>query len=104
MSKFVFVYRGGGGMEQTPEEQQKVMAAWGAWYATLGPSIVDGGAPFGASTSISKKGSGQAASGLGGYTIVNADSIDAASKMAEGCPVVNDGGSVDIYDCIDMAM
>ena len=102
MSKYVFVYRGGSGMAATPAEQQQVMAAWGAWYARLGAAIVDGGAPFGASTSVSSSGIGPASSALGGYTVVTAPSIEAASALTDGCPVMADGGSVDIYDCVEM--
>ncbi len=104
MSKYVFVYRGGGGMAESPEEQEKVMAQWGVWYGTLGAAVLDGGAPFGASSSVSASGAGEAGSGLGGYTIVTADSMGAAADLAKGCPVLDSGGTVDIYDCIDMGM
>jgi hypothetical protein len=106
MAKFVFVYRGGAGMEATAEAQQKTMAAWGAWYGKLGQAVVDGGAPFGASTSVSSSGRGGAGagSGLGGFTIVSAESLDAAAALTDGCPVLAQGGTVDVYDCIDMGM
>jgi len=104
MAKFLFAYRGGAGMAQTPAERDKSMAAWGAWFGTLGAAIVDPGAPFGASTSVEKKGTGAAASALGGYSVVTADSLDAAAKLATGCPIVGEGGSVDVYDCIEMNM
>ena len=35
MPKFMFIYHGGGRPE-TPEEGEKVMAAWGAWMELLG--------------------------------------------------------------------
>jgi hypothetical protein len=91
-------------MAETPQDQETVMARWGAWYGMLGAAVVDGGAPFGASSSMSSSGAGEAASGLGGYTIVTAASMAAAADMAKGCPVIDDGGTVDIYDCIDMGM
>ena len=52
MTNFVFAYRGGSGMATTPEAQEKVMAAWGAWFGTLGADLVEGGAPFGATTAM----------------------------------------------------
>ena len=105
MAKFVFVYQGGAGMEDGPDAQAKEMAAWGAWYGKLGAAVVDGGAPFGASTAVSSGGRKAAAvSGLGGYTVVTAASLDAAAALTDGCPVLAQGGTVDVYDCIDMGM
>ena len=46
MGKYVLAYQGGS-MAETPEEQEKVMAAWGGWFGSLGAAVVDGGAPFG---------------------------------------------------------
>src|SRR5258708_13074389 len=43
--KYVLAYYGGG-MADTPEEQAKVMEAWGAWFGGLGANLVDGGVPF----------------------------------------------------------
>lgn len=104
MAKFMFVYQGGGAMADSPAEQEKIMAAWGAWYGTLGAAIADGGAPFAGSTSVSPKGRSVAASGLTGFSMVNADSLDDAAAMTAGCPVLANGGTVDVYECIDMGM
>jgi hypothetical protein len=104
MAKDTLVYRGGGGMPETAEGQQQSMEAWGAWYGQLGVALVEGGAPFGVSASLDSDGSSnRAASGLSGYTIVSAESIEAASGLAQGCPVLGNGGAVDIYECIEMA-
>lgn len=106
MAKFAFAYQGGG-MPETPEEGERVMAAWGAWYQQLGSAVVDGGAPFGASASVSPGGGSggsttEAPSALTGYTLVTAADIGAATEMAKGCPILDAGGRVDIYECIDM--
>ena len=42
-----------------------------------------------------------ATSGLTGYTVVNADSMEAAVGLAKGCPL-SDGGVIDIYETVDM--
>ena len=44
MANYLLAFHGGG-MPETPEEQQAVMTAWMAWYGTLGDSVVDGGNP-----------------------------------------------------------
>ena len=97
MSKYVLAYRGGG-MPATEEEQQAVMAAWGAWFEQLGASIIDGGAPFGASAAVG----GEVTAQLTGYSIVDAISLDAAVAKAGGCPILASGGTVEVYEALDM--
>ena len=98
MAKYVLVYRGGA-MAETEEAQQAAMAAWGAWFGSLGAAVVDGGAPFGPSAAV---GGGASTSGLTGYSILQADDLDAAVKLGEGCPILADGGTVDVYETIDV--
>jgi hypothetical protein len=99
MAKYVLVFKGGG-IPQSEEEQQRVMAAWGAWFGSLGDSVVDQGNPFGASTAIGANGS---TSGLTGYSIINAGSLDDAKSKAQGCPILEGGsGSVEIYETMEM--
>jgi len=98
MGKYVLVYQGGA-MAETEEAQQAAMAAWGAWFGSLGEAIVDPGAPFGASAAV---GGGPARAAVTGYSILQADDLDAAVAMGDGCPVLANGGSVDVYEAIDM--
>ena len=98
MGKYVLAYQGGS-MAETPEAQEQAMAAWGAWFGSLGAAVVDGGAPFGESTKV---GGGSVGSSLSGYSILEAADLKAAAKLAEGCPVLANGGSVDVYEAIDV--
>ena len=99
MAKFVVVYSGGMGMAAAPEEQEKIMAEWGAWYGKLGPAITDGGNPFGASKSFSGSGAavaeGPGALPATGYTIIEAEDLDTAEQIAKECPIV---ASTRIYE------
>jgi hypothetical protein len=99
MTSYVLLYKGGG-MPATEEEQQQVLAAWGNWYEKLGQAVADGGNPFGPSKSVAADGavSDGGASGLTGYTILQADSLDAAAEMARSCPVLSSGGTVEVYE------
>ena len=102
MGKFVLAYTGGG-TPASEEEGAKVMEAWMGWFGTLGAAIIDGGNPFGPSTAVAADGSITAASaGLTGYSIVSADSLDAAAELAKGCPILSAGGSVEVYEAMDM--
>ncbi|MFN0147875.1 MAG: YciI family protein [Dehalococcoidia bacterium] len=99
MANYLLVYKGGG-MGDTPEEQQKVMQAWMAWFGGMGPAVVDGGNPCGPSRTI-KSGGAVAeggASALSGYSVIKADSLDEATKLAKGCPVLAGNGSVEVYE------
>jgi hypothetical protein len=102
MGKYVFVYKGGKRPE-SEEEGNAVMAQWGAWMQGLGDSIVEMGNPFGESASVSSSGAtGTGASGLSGYTVVNATSLDDAVGKAGGCPIFTAGGDVEVYEAIEM--
>ncbi|MEO0767069.1 MAG: hypothetical protein AAFY75_13725 [Pseudomonadota bacterium] len=104
MPKFMFAYHGGG-MPETPEEGARMMAAWNDWYSEMGEALVDGGAPVGQSMTVSQEGVAPdgGANPLSGYTVVQADTIEAACEMAKGCPMIADGsGSVEVAPVIDM--
>jgi hypothetical protein len=102
MAKFVLAYTGGS-MAETPEAQEAAMQAWGAWFGTLGAAIVDPGNPFGASNRVtSASAEGATSTGLGGYSIIEAADISAASKLAGGCPVLTGGGAVEVFEAMPM--
>lgn len=104
MAKFMFVYHGGG-MPETKEEQERVMAAWGEWYGSMGAAVLDGGGPAGMSKTVSSGGVADdgGANPVSGLTIVEAADQAAACEMAKGCPMVVDGsGSVEVAEVIQM--
>lgn len=96
MTNFVFLYSGGT-YPETEEEKQKVMDAWGAWYGRMGDAVVDPGNPFGESAGV-----GGDAAAINGYTIVKADSLDAAKALTDGAPHVEDGGTISIHETVQM--
>lgn len=102
MPKFILAYHGGKAPE-SKEEGEKVMAAWGAWFEGLGKAVVDPGNPAGMSKTVSSGGVADngGANPLSGYSLVNADSIDAAVEMAKGCPIL-DVGTVEVAEAIEM--
>jgi len=105
MSRYVLVFTGGG-MPETEEEQAAVMAAWGVWYQGLGEAIADPGNPLGAAKNITN---GAVSDGAvssppaSGFTILNADSMDSAVEMAQGCPILEGyNGQVTVYEAMEM--
>ena len=104
MAKYLFSYHGGK-MAESDEEMQELMAAWGAWFESLGPAILDGGNPIMTSSTVASDGSssdGGGANPVTGYGLFEADSMAAAIEMAKGCPVLAAGGSVEVGETIDI--
>jgi hypothetical protein len=99
MANFLLVYHGGG-MPDSPEEGAKVMEAWNTWFAELGDKVVDGGNPVShvktvhANGSVTDGGANQSS----GYSVIRADSLDQAVKLAKGCPVLAGGASVEVAE------
>jgi len=102
MAKFLYLYSGGQ-MAETPEAQEAEMQKWTNWFGTLGDSVADIGNPFGAGTTVSNGGtSNGGTSKLGGYSIINAESLTEAADKVNGCPVLQSGGSVEVYEALAM--
>jgi hypothetical protein len=73
----------------------------------LGSALVDGGAPLAASKSIAPDGAvtdGPVGTPASGYSVLEADSLDAAAALARGCPILRDGGQVSVYETVDVGM
>jgi hypothetical protein len=101
MVSYLLLYSGGS-MPASPAEQAAVMQAWGAWFGKLGSALVDGGNPF---TPMAKTiaGDGKVSDGpvgpmASGYSIIKADSLAAAVEMAKGCPVLQGGAKVSVFE------
>ena len=65
----------------TPEMQKKGMEAWMKWMGDHKASLVDGGAPLGKSKRVNTKGASETKNDVRGYSIVQAESAEAATKM-----------------------
>jgi hypothetical protein len=105
MPNFVLLYNGGS-MPASEAEQAAVLQAWGAWYEKLGSAVIDGGNPFTPQAkSIASDGTisdGPVGTMATGYSIITADSLDAAVAMAKGCPVLQGGGQISVYETFNV--
>ena len=105
MPNFMMVYKGAApDMDSyTPEQIGEIMGAWQAWMGGLGEAMVDGGSPFGPSSSVVDDGSAGSAAPLTGYTVVAADDIAGAQAMANGHPFLSEGKgdyAIDIFEML----
>jgi hypothetical protein len=101
MANYLLLYSGGS-MPQSEAEQAEVMQAWGAWFGSLGSNLVDGGNPFTpAAKSIASNGTvsdGPVGTMASGYSVIKADSLDAAVALARQCPVLLGGAQITVYE------
>jgi hypothetical protein len=102
MSKFVLMFHAG----ETPTAPSgDVMDRWMAWFAELGAAVVDMGSPFGASATIASDGTPSEGSGpdpATGYTVIEAANLHDAVVLAKGCPGLAGGGSIRLYEAVQM--
>ena len=99
MGKFVYIYYAGQDTDAGDD------AAWGKWFGILGDKLVDPGNPFGEGGQAVHQGGVMTVSDkpVTGYSIVNADSMDAAVELAQSCPLVGSkDGAVCVYEALPM--
>ena len=87
MKKFLVVYMADRATfekmmkESTPEQQKLGMDAWMKWMDKHKASLVDGGAPLGKTKRIDANSTKDVKNDMGGYSIIQAESHEAATKM-----------------------
>ncbi len=104
MAKYLFVYHGGNKPEGD-EEYAEVMNAWGEWFNSMGPAVIDGGNPVGMSSTVQSDGSvadNGGANPASGYSLIEAADDAEAAAQAKGCPILQAGGSVEVAEAFDM--
>jgi hypothetical protein len=87
MKKFLVLYMAKGAdfenmmKNSTPEQQKKGMESWMKWMGDHKSSMVDGGAPLGKTKKVDSKGASDTKNDVCGYSIVQADTADGATKI-----------------------
>lgn len=99
MPTYLFAYSGGS-RPQSEEEGEQVMAAWMGWLNGLGSAVVDIGKPLAESRTVGTSADG--GSKLTGYSVIEADNLDAAVALTDGCPQLDAGGSVEVYEAYEV--
>ena len=66
--------------------EQQGMAAWKAWVAKHQASLADMGGPLGKTKRVGTDGTADVSNELGAFTVVRAESHEAAAKMFESHP------------------
>jgi YCII-related domain len=92
MPNYFLGYQGGRQFDD-PEEGKRQQARWQAWMRDLGDAMINPGTPFGASRAVTASGVTDVGGPdrLTGYSIVRADSMEAAIEIARACPFAEIG-------------
>ena len=110
MSKFMFVFRGGGYADPrqplSPTELQAHLAKWGTWtnelmskHEAVGHQLTHpptGKTVRGRERAVTDGPYAESKDLVSGVVIFEAESIEAATELANGCPILEMNGSVEI--------
>lgn len=104
MADYLLVYLGG---EQpaTPEAGQQHFARYMEWLESLGDAAVNPMNPLKNTHTVNPDGSitDGGSVGMSGFTIIEADSIEAAVSMAKTCPFLDINGSLEVSELVQMS-
>jgi hypothetical protein len=107
VAKFLFVYRGGGDAmaKMTPEQMQQNMQKWEKWIGEgmhkgwmldPGDGLTQEGCVVSAKKVVTDGPFVESKEIVGGFSIVQAETIDEAAEFAKSCPALMSGGTVEV--------
>jgi hypothetical protein len=113
MKKFMAVYTGSPesmaawqSLDETERRRREAdgMQAWKQWVEAHGASIVDNGAPLGKTKRVTAQGVADIRNNLAAYTVVQAESQEAAARLFENHPhfSIFPGDGVEVMECLPL--
>ena len=105
MAQYVIVYIGGN-QPSTPEEGKQNFAKYQEWLTSLGDSAVSPMNPLKNTSTVNPDGTVTDGSKttMSGYTIIEAESMDAALETAKACPFLDIDGSLEVSELVQMPL
>lgn len=90
--------------DQRREREAAGMKAWGDWVDAHRAAIVATGSPLGKTKRVFRDGIGDIRNALTAYTVVQAESHEAAARLFEGHPhfTIFPGDSVEVMECLPL--
>jgi hypothetical protein len=106
MTEFTFLFRGTGDSSSSPEQMQKSMQRWIAWFKELGekghikypghPLEAGGQVVKGRQKTVHDGPYAEAKDIVNGFTLIEAKDLSQAVELSKGCPILDAGGSVEV--------
>lgn len=103
MQQFVLVYLGGN-QPNSPQEAMQHFERYTQWLTSLGESLVVPTIPLKDTNTVSPSGSVRqgGSSAMSGFSIIRAESMQAALEVAKACPFLEIGGSLEVSELMQM--
>tara|TARA_B100000795_G_scaffold237267_1_gene197784 strand:- start:790 stop:1107 length:318 start_codon:yes stop_codon:yes gene_type:complete len=103
MTQFIVTYLGGN-QPENPDEGRAHFAKYMQWINSLGETVVSAMNPLKDTHHIFPDGSVSEGTGskMSGFTIIEADSIEAAVEITKACPFLDIGGSLEVSELVRM--
>ncbi len=114
MKEFLLVFRREAAqpdIQMSPEQIQAMMKPWQDWMGSIAAQnkLVDAGNRLESDGRVVKADKVitngpyvETKEAVGGYTIIKAASLDEATEISKGCPILQVGGSVEVRALIPM--
>ncbi|MEH6578576.1 MAG: YciI family protein [Amphritea sp.] len=104
MPQFIIVYLGGE-QPSSPEEGKQHFAKYKEWLSSLGDSAVSPANPLKHTNTVNPDGTVThgGTTLMSGYTVIDAESMDAALAIAKACPFLEIGGSLEVSELMQMS-
>ena len=103
MAQYLITYLGGD-PPSSPEEGRKHFAQYQAWLSSLGSSAVSPMNPLKHTHTVNPDGAVTSGSSvaMSGFTIIEAESIEAAIAVAKDCPFLDIQGVLEVSELVEM--
>ncbi len=91
--------------ESTPEQMKQGMSEWQDWMTEHADAITDSGGPLGKTKRVTLEEISDTKNDIGGYTIIEADSHEAAAELFQSSPhfKMMPGATVEILEIMPMS-
>ena len=99
MPRYLLAYHGGH-VDESQEGRERVMKEFGEWFAELGPRLIDPGNPIARAATVDggTVSDGGGSNPVSGYTVIDADDMEAAIELVKRGPIVQGGRTVEIAE------
>ena len=105
MTKFLFVYHAPASPADAtppdPEQMQAVMQAWNDWAGKVGSGMIDFGTPLDHGIRVTNDGTSPSTREVAGYSLIEADDIDAALALSKDHPhLMMPGCEIEVHESL----
>jgi hypothetical protein len=103
MADYILAYHSNGNMPASPEEGATHMERYKAWIEGMGDAVVNPGTPLSQAKTVSADGveDGGGPNPVMGFTVIRADSLEAAIEMAQASPFL-EMGTIELAEMMSM--